>query len=533
MATNFPLELPEFEPTKRIGSGGFGEVWLARQPNLDRDVAIKIGHAPLNNTAVKRRFERECIALGRLSSNNGIVDVYSSGISDDGLPYLIMEYIEGGSVADRLGQLDENTLRKVGIQLCSALSAAHSLDIFHRDLKPANVFMRSDGDAVVGDFGIARLGDGNNTTTNQVVASVAYAAPEILDGSQPSTAADIYGIGVTLASVLIGRSPFSSGENDTVSSIIQRVVSGRHENLGVQGVSPSFSAILERTLSVDPAQRPSSAAELGEMLVSDPATTPASTRSKNWSPADAETRFTPEATSTPTVPARTPPHPNSQRVPVPSSPNVAHTPRAFRSTPNYVEPSSNKTLIGILVGAGLIVVGVGLFFMLRNGDTTQPSSISPAGETTLATSAVPSTTSPASVTSTTTEEATERAPVEQTTVSTATNRVDATEVTSDVEIRVSQRVRFAPGTSSASIEGGVILAERDVYTLEAQAGQEMLVELSSIENNATFTLVAPDNTILTTEALTERVTLPLDGDYRVVIAPSRGNATYSVNFAIE
>ena len=102
MAKTFALE--GFEPIKRIGGGGFGDVWLARQTNVDREVAVKVGHAPIQDDVIKLRFDRECKALGRLSGHPNIVDVFTAGSLDDGRPYLVLEYIDGGTLWQRLKQ---------------------------------------------------------------------------------------------------------------------------------------------------------------------------------------------------------------------------------------------------------------------------------------------------------------------------------------------------------------------------------------------------------------------------------------------
>jgi serine/threonine protein kinase len=112
-------------------------------------------------------------------------------------------------LADHGPTLGEPKLRSIAAQLCDAVAAAHAIGVLHRDLKPENVFLRNDHTAVLGDFGIARLGDGNNTAAPQLTATLAFAPPEILNGHPPSIQADVYGIGVTIAAAAIGRSPRS------------------------------------------------------------------------------------------------------------------------------------------------------------------------------------------------------------------------------------------------------------------------------------------------------------------------------------
>ena len=92
------FELEGFEPMSRLGGGGFGDVWLARQTNVDRQVAVKVGHSAIQDETIKLRFERECKALGRLSGHPNIVDVYTAGSLKDGRPYLVLEYIDGGTL---------------------------------------------------------------------------------------------------------------------------------------------------------------------------------------------------------------------------------------------------------------------------------------------------------------------------------------------------------------------------------------------------------------------------------------------------
>lgn len=509
MASKFPLNLAGFEPIRRIGAGGFGEVWLARQRSLDREVAIKVGFQPLDTSAVKRRFERECIALGRLSSSGGTVDVYSSGVSDNGLPYLIMEYIDGGSLVDRLGKLSEAALIKVGVELCSALVAAHSLGILHRDLKPANVFMRSNGEAVVGDFGVARLGDGNNTTTNQVVASVAYAAPEVLDGSEPSAAADIYGIGVTLASVLLGRSPFSSSRDDSVSTIVRRVVTGRHEDLARSGVSTGLAAVLTQTISLEPTHRPPSAAALQQMLAELPNTDADKTRVSGNSKIPIQTY--------------SPPIPNIASTSVQNislSRGTAHKPKESDATPLRETPSSKKVLFAGLAAAVLAVAGTGMFMILGSDNDPTPAATPSTAVTIAATQ-----TSTRQPNAPTTTKANPPEPREVDQDPSSTSAAD------DAALSL-ERINFVPGTSSGSAEGSVAGTELDGYILEAEAGQVIVVSLESVMNNATFTVMAPDGSILATASTAEELQLPMDGDYSVVVGTSASDASYVIDFSI-
>ncbi len=268
MAKTFALE--GFEPIKRIGGGGFGDVWLARQTNVDREVAVKVGHAPIQDDVIRLRFDRECKALGRLSGHPNIVDVFTAGSLDDGRPYLVLEYIDGGTLWQRLkqGPMTDDELIRVGYQLADALAEAHSSGVLHRDLKPENILMRSSGDAVLGDFGIARLQDGMNTTSAAITASVAYAAPEVLGGTQASAASDLYGVGVCLLAAILRSVPFVDKSDKSIHPIITRVMSDEPPDLRSRGVSEDLAKVVESLLQKNPGMRPSSASDVQEMFES-------------------------------------------------------------------------------------------------------------------------------------------------------------------------------------------------------------------------------------------------------------------------
>ncbi|MGF1597432.1 MAG: serine/threonine-protein kinase [Acidimicrobiales bacterium] len=257
-----PFVLPGVEPTERIGGGGFGDVWLARQISIDRQVAVKVGHAPIDDTTVQLRFERECIALGRLSGHPNIMDVFTAGQLVDGRPYLVLEFVDGGTLWDRLrrGPLTAGELRRIGLQLAAALDTAHTHGVLHRDLKPENILLRRNGDAVLGDFGIARLHDGAHTTSHAITASVAYAAPEILSGKGASAATDIYGIGICLLAAVVRTVPFVDGADDSIHPIINRVLTAPPPDLRVLGVPDRLATLIEGLLAKEPQRRPPTAA---------------------------------------------------------------------------------------------------------------------------------------------------------------------------------------------------------------------------------------------------------------------------------
>lgn len=271
------FELEGFEPMSRLGGGGFGDVWLARQTNVDRQVAIKVGHAPIQDETIRLRFDRECKALGRLSGHPNIVDVYTAGSLNDGRPYLVLEYIGGGTLWQRLKKtpIAETELRDLARQMAAALSEAHSSGVLHRDLKPENILIRSTGEAVLGDFGIARLQDGVNTTSAAITASVAYAAPEILSGKRATVASDLYGIGVCLLAAVHRSVPFVKKNDESIHPIINRVMSEAPPDVRSRGLSEEFAQIVDSLLSKEPANRPVSATDLLDQLAALPPIRPA------------------------------------------------------------------------------------------------------------------------------------------------------------------------------------------------------------------------------------------------------------------
>ncbi len=355
MNSRCPIELTGIEPVRRIGVGGFGEVWLARQTDFDRDVALKVGRRAFTSLDDRLRFERECKALGRLTGHPHVIGVHTSGFQDD-LPYLVMEFVEGGTLADHGPSLTEAELVTIGMQLCEAVAAAHEIGVLHRDLKPENVFLRNDRTAVLGDFGIARLGDGNDTAAGGLTATLAYAAPEVLNGHPPSVQADVYGIGITLAAAAMGNSPYAPSTEMAPEAIMAKVFEGAPPDLGSHGMSPGFTDAVQQAMHRDPSRRPRSAAALGALLQSLPAGggRPAHGQAPaNHGPATAG-------------------HDPTTVVPSPTPPLQHGTPP---QTP------SRSAVPAILAAVGVVIVALlATVTLLNRGDDPEPTQTSAAGE---------------------------------------------------------------------------------------------------------------------------------------------------------
>ncbi|RZI87133.1 MAG: serine/threonine protein kinase, partial [Microbacterium sp.] len=184
-----------------VGSGGMADVYRATDGVLGREVAIKMLRATTTDDTARVRFDSEARTLASLN-HPGLVTVLDAGVHED-RPFLVMELIDGPTLAERLrtaGPLDAAQLDVLGVQLAQALGYAHANGVIHRDVKPSNILLCADGRAVVTDFGIARLvSDASaHTQTGDVIGSPAYLSPEQVNGSAPTTAVDVYALGLVL-----------------------------------------------------------------------------------------------------------------------------------------------------------------------------------------------------------------------------------------------------------------------------------------------------------------------------------------------
>lgn len=262
------LDVPGCTEAVEVGRGGFGVVYRAQQPAYRRTVAVKVLRASLDGKT-RERFERECMALGSLSGHPNIVTLFDAGLTRAGDPYLVMEYLGGGSLEERMDPRSPMGWQEAvdhGIRLAGALQTAHQAGVLHRDIKPRNVLTSSFGDLRLVDFGLARLKGSLETRQADVAASVAYAAPEILSGQPPSVASDVYSLGATVFSLLWGSPPFVTDDEQLDIQVISRIASMPVPDARPLGVPDSVCQVLERTMAKDPAQRFASAGELGGRL---------------------------------------------------------------------------------------------------------------------------------------------------------------------------------------------------------------------------------------------------------------------------
>ncbi len=240
-----------------IGSGGMGRVWRAHDEVLHRTVAIKELTAALyvsesDQAILLARTRGEARAAARIN-HSAVVTVHDV-LEHDGRPWIVMELVEGRSLADAVKdeeRVDPREAARIGLWVLRALRAAHTAGVLHRDVKPGNVLLADDGRVLLTDFGIAQIeGDSTITRTGEVVGSVDYLAPERVRGHDPGPSSDLWALGATLYTAVEGRSPF---RRTSPLTTMQAVVEEEATEARYAGaLAPVISALLRK----DPAERP-------------------------------------------------------------------------------------------------------------------------------------------------------------------------------------------------------------------------------------------------------------------------------------
>lgn len=266
--------LGRFKLRKRIGRGGMGEVWVARDEELRRDVALKVLRPSENDPEGVARFEREIRATAALRHPN-TVRIFNHGVSEDGLWYYAMELLDGESLqalVHRVGPLPPARASALIHQAARALSEAHEQGIIHRDVKPENLFVTTlagEPDVTkVLDFGIARSveDDAGLTSTGFVTGTPAYMAPEVAMGSSATAASDVYGLGSALFFALTGRPPFEGPDAGSVMRQHVHAETPRVSTRSPHGIPPELEQVVMCALAKDPAQRFESASAFADAL---------------------------------------------------------------------------------------------------------------------------------------------------------------------------------------------------------------------------------------------------------------------------
>lgn len=273
-------QIGHYRIAKELGEGGMGTVYLAERSDgeFEQQVAIKFLRG-YYSPSMRDRFKREKQILARLNHPN-IAGLLDGGITDDGTPYMIMEYVEGTpvDVYCKSHSLKLNERLELFLQICRAVQHAHSKLIIHRDLKPENIFITNDGQVKVMDFGIGKFLDSemddeslHRTREGHHVASVEFAAPEQFQCGDPSTATDVYGLGILLYLLLTGEKPFAFKGKSLIE--IEKLVQhkppphpSRHANPAIGAISADLEAIILKALRKEPEQRYETVRELSDDL---------------------------------------------------------------------------------------------------------------------------------------------------------------------------------------------------------------------------------------------------------------------------
>ncbi len=241
----------------KLGSGGMSTVFLARDETLERWVAVKVMHREISDQPDQiERFRREARAVAQLSHPN-VVAVIDAG-DDGGYPYIVLEYVEGETLKqriDRLGRLPIDEAVAYAIEIGRGLAAAHARRLVHRDVKPQNVLIDAEGRAKVTDFGIARsLESDGLTKTGRVLGTTDYVAPEQAMGHGVDSRSDIYSLGVLLYEMLTGDVPFTA---ETVVGVAMKHVNEQMPDVQARRpeISSALAAVVERATSKDTKSR--------------------------------------------------------------------------------------------------------------------------------------------------------------------------------------------------------------------------------------------------------------------------------------
>jgi serine/threonine-protein kinase len=263
-----PERIGKYELLESLGSGGMATVYRGRDPDLQRDVAVKMLHPHLCSREESRlRFRREARAVARLK-HHAILEVYEAG-EDEGRPFIVSELIHGGSLdtwTTTRRPLPTEVVAAIGLRITEGLHAAHQAGIIHRDLKPGNILMGTGGQVKVADFGIAQIVDIEHlTSTGQILGSPAFMSPEHLEGARLDARADVFSFGTLLHWLATGELPFN-GPNP--HAVLRRVLEAEYPDPARvrPDIGEQLADVIRTCLKRRPEDRYASMADLGSAL---------------------------------------------------------------------------------------------------------------------------------------------------------------------------------------------------------------------------------------------------------------------------
>jgi serine/threonine-protein kinase len=329
----------------RLGAGGMGEVFVAHDLRLDREVALKLLRADLaQQDGMRERVVAEARLAARLTHPH-VVGVLDTG-EQDGRPFVVMERLSGRTLRDELadGPMPPERVRDVGLQVLRALAAAHGLGIVHRDVKPGNILDAGVGTWKVADFGIAKWvhADETLTGTGELLGSPSYLAPERIDGQQAGPASDLYAVGVLLYEALTGRKPF---EGDDPFALAAAIREGRYEppNAIDTDVDPGIVAVIERAMRRDPGERYESAGAMAAALLGDESDVDGTATEVIARPIEPDLETEPDGHET---------------VPIPRMERTARLPSQPSTSPPPPDPPRRPSRAATIAAAAIVVVAL-------------------------------------------------------------------------------------------------------------------------------------------------------------------------------
>ena len=257
----------KFEILSELGHGAMGKVYRARDPVLDRFVALKtVAPGLLANEETLARFQREARAAAKLQHPN-VVTIYELGETGSTV-YIAMELLEGLDLSQVMVPQDRFSLEqkiRMMVDVCRGLDYAHKQGVIHRDVKPANIRVAGDGTVKILDFGIARLVDSTMTQTGLVLGTPSYIAPEVLKGGRVDHRTDMWAVGVILYEMLVGRRPY---EAKTITGLVYQIVHAPLPPIEAKGLPEALLAAVTKALARDPRERFRDMTEMGRALQS-------------------------------------------------------------------------------------------------------------------------------------------------------------------------------------------------------------------------------------------------------------------------
>lgn len=377
-----------YEIEELLGQGGMSSVYKGTDPNLRRTVAVKMIHPHLvQDEQFVSRFEEEAAAVARLKHPN-IIQVFDFNHDDD-VYFMVLEHVDGETLQERLQALSDSGDRlaveeavQIAASVCDALEYAHNRDMVHRDIKPANIMINEAGQAVLMDFGVAKIiGGKDHTATGAVVGTALYISPEQVRGQDPDRRVDIYALGVTLFEMLSGEPPFEA--DSAMSTMMMHVNEPVPDIRQLNSLVPSsLVEVIEKALAKDRDERYATAADLARAL-----------RSADLSPADQDKTTVEELID---APAQVPPGGTVVEEPLPGEevekvapePEPAPTPSPAARAPEPAPdggsdgPSRGLLAAGAVVGA-IVICGVlaGGGYLLFGGSGGGLPALAAASET--------------------------------------------------------------------------------------------------------------------------------------------------------